>query len=1190
MAKKMKNFLSLVLVFSMLMSLFSISAYAEDGLAEGNGAAAVVPANQEKQVVTSQKDVVVNGQKVSISKSLEGTDIENVFDITLKATTETVIDELYKDPDIAVAIVMDISGSMLLAPVDANGMVVEDDNLQYTQAVNAAKAFISSFCESSRGLDACRELSLISFNTDGKVQQGLTDCTNATIDNFTSAFTSMDQSVGYSSTPLKNDKGEESHYPDSYKRSSSSRYTNIEAGLKLGQNVLNQSKAEHKFMILLTDGFPTTYYAGHNSSSTTGITGYKPDSSVGTIGDDGYFYDALTRTKCIYGTSYSDKGAKYAKTVADQIDEDSITVFTVGINIGGQNISSMVRDGSYSVVDCFATENAAGAYTATEPDAKGRIYITSDDSSYLVGNNAGAYEDWLKNNISTKPSYYSNGDDLTALYKAYADFTDTINTTIENASKAKWVVSDPMGANVEFIQFFDKSNALSDASLTGSSGEGAENTASYSYGINWDLKKSGYTSETVNNVTTYTYTLKYRVRLQTEETGFVEGATVETNGTTKLGYQWKETVNGVDKFVDKPDLEFPKPSVKGYLGELSFTKKVADKEDILAGAGFTLSHNGDECSVCKAIGKTVAISNQTATSDQNGLVSFTKIPSGHEYTLSETTVPAGYEKAADKQVVVAYGETKVDGKVAAEFTAVENKKLNNLVIKKDVVFTSTGDNSTTAEESRVYAEKAYTIQIVKKDGSYENTVQLPVKDASGNLVWEVKLENLTSGEYTITEIGENILANYGYTHKKPITVDDKTIESVEVDNGDTIAVDVTNIYTYSPDNKTIKAYKVWNDANNQDGFRPYAVAFALFVNNQQIGDKQMVTYDEATDTFHTTFVYDGRQHSGEAEIREVGYYTDAITYVEGAVPRYNVSEAATGTEEISEGITVDTATITNIHAPEEVTFDVTKVWANGTEGKEQDVTVRLLADGIEVNRAVLTKDTQWAARFTTLADGTTPLYQYKDNGVEIKYTLTEDKLGYNWYSKIEESANGWVVTNSYSAPPTTTFVSVNKVWNDDNNADTKRPESISVQLLKNGEIYDTRALSAVTGWRTGWYGLERGYTWTVKEVVPEGYISEVTGTDTSFTITNTYIPEHQPLPPTEIDDQDPPTGNKEINDPLYDLDDGDVPQDYLEVGDPDVPKTDDGSNVNIWLLIALLSGAALIASVAAERRQDKHSA
>ena len=47
--------------------------------------------------------------------------------------------------------------------------------------------------------------------------------------------------------------------------------------------------------------------------------GYNPYCSSGTIGKDGVFYDQKTGRYCDYGTSYSDKGAERAQTMAAAI-------------------------------------------------------------------------------------------------------------------------------------------------------------------------------------------------------------------------------------------------------------------------------------------------------------------------------------------------------------------------------------------------------------------------------------------------------------------------------------------------------------------------------------------------------------------------------------------------------------------------------------------------------------------------------------------------------------------------------------------------------------------------------------------------------------------------------------------------------------------------------------------------------
>ena len=53
-----------------------------------------------------------SGDGVSVSKTIAGTDLENVFDITLQVRTPRTISEVIEEPDMAVVIVMDISNTM----------------------------------------------------------------------------------------------------------------------------------------------------------------------------------------------------------------------------------------------------------------------------------------------------------------------------------------------------------------------------------------------------------------------------------------------------------------------------------------------------------------------------------------------------------------------------------------------------------------------------------------------------------------------------------------------------------------------------------------------------------------------------------------------------------------------------------------------------------------------------------------------------------------------------------------------------------------------------------------------------------------------------------------------------------------------------------------------------------------------
>ena len=100
-----------------------------------------------------------------------------------------------------------------------------------------------------------------------------------------------------------------------------------------------------------------------------------------------------------------------------------------------------------------------------------------------------------------------------------------------------------------------------------------------------------------------------------------------------------------------------------------------------------------------------------------------------------------------------------------------------------------------------------------------------------------------------------------------------------------------------------------------------------------------------------------------------------------------------------------------------------------------------------------------------------------------------------------------------------------KVWNDAGQKHD-RPEKITVQLLKNGEVYDTVILNERNSWRYIWNDLPKydknglPIEWRVVELTPEGYTVSITQESGTFVVTNTpkqpsvTPPTDQPKEPT----------------------------------------------------------------------------
>lgn len=546
---------------------------------------------------------------VSVSKYIEGTDIENVFDVTLEVNTPVNISEFYKEPDMAVVIVMDISNTMRTA---------FGTTTRYEAAMTAAEQFIDEFAENSGGVS---KVGYVAFNTDATKIFDLSPC--ATTDQAARLKNTMRTGTGAIISGA--------NYASSHKR-----FTNIEAGLKMGRDMLANAANENKFIIFLSDGFPTTYVK-------SGYTGYDPYTPSGTPGSDGVFYDSVCSKYCKYGTSYSDKAALKAQAMAAEIKDSGIQIFSIGVDVGNQTIKKY------------------DTHRGEEEDPFSLIDRTGE--TYAIGgaDDPAGYENWLKNGIGS--GYYYPSTNLSELEKAYEAIFERIKETHEEGAAAQWVANDPMGRipgeNIEFLGFYDKNgNFVPDyGSLAGTWDVNAENTASVDSThsvITWDLKSSGYTTGISGSTVMYRYGITYRIRLENELSGFIENTPYNTNSTTTLTYKMFASTDGNVSFSDQRTVEFRIPAVKGYLGELSFNKQGSAGKP-LQGAEFTLSHDTEHCGECRGDGTAVDITDITAASDENGTVAFTGIPSGHIYIMEETNVPEGYLPSGDTySVEVAY--------------------------------------------------------------------------------------------------------------------------------------------------------------------------------------------------------------------------------------------------------------------------------------------------------------------------------------------------------------------------------------------------------------------------------------------------------------------------------------------------------------------------------------------------------
>lgn len=83
-----------------------------------------------------------------------------------------------------------------------------------------------------------------------------------------------------------------------------------------------------------------------------------------------------------------------------------------------------------------------------------------------------------------------------------------------------------------------------------------------------------------------------------------------------------------------------------------------------------------------------------------------------------------------------------------------------------------------------------------------------------------------------------------------------------------------------------------------------------------------------------------------------------------------------------------------------------------------------------------------------------------------------------------------------------TTVTIQKVWNTDES--TKIPDSVTVQLLRNGNVVQTAVLNPENQWRVSFAEMPQSDSYQVQEVdIPKGFIPTYVRNGDTFTVTNT---------------------------------------------------------------------------------------
>lgn len=379
-----------------------------------------------------------------------------------------------------------------------------------------------------------------------------------------------------------------------------------------------------------------------------------------------------------------------------------------------------------------------------------------------------------------------------------------------------------------------------------------------------------------------------------------------------------------------------------------------------------------------------------------------------------------------------------------------------------------------------------------QDGLRPNTLRVAMTGTNGTYI-EKSLS--TANNWTETFDG---LYKY-FKEGTPIqyTIDEEAVGGYEkgISEKDNL-ITITN--THAPEKLDLIVNVVWNDANNQDGYRPDAATIHMSGT-----DGTQDAKDFTKDSSWSSIVFKDLDHYKDGN--EIKY-----TVAEDEIPQYTTSIAVNG----------NVVTVTNTHIPEITLRNISVVWEdnNDQDGLRPDtVSVKLKGNDKFIDSSEVNEDVKWKHSFTKLP--------VRENGNEITYTAEENEIpGYT--TSIEKTDTGYVFTNTHI--PETVTVTVDKVWKDAENQDGLRPDTINIKLVSNGIAKDAY-LDADSNWHLKFEGLpkyrDHGILneYSVQEVDVDGYTNTVTTEDGyTFTIENDHVPAVIDIPITEewIDDND----------------------------------------------------------------------
>ena len=595
---------------------------------------------------------------------------------------------------------------------------------------------------------------------------------------------------------------------------------------------------------------------------------------------------------------------------------------------------------------------------------------------------------------------------------------------------------------------------------------------------------------------------------------FADGTEKETVTLTATD-NWTHTFTNLDKYAaDGHEIVYTvdETPIAGYAKDISgtaatgFTIKNTNTETINIPVTKTWVGTAGTSATIKLLADGAEKETVTLTAADNWTHTFSNLPKfdttdGHEivYTVDEVDVP-NYTKG-------------ISGTAATGFT---------------VTNTITGKVSVPVTKVWVGPQASSAKVTLFADGVEKDSVTLNAANGWAHTFTNLdKYNNGTEIVYTVTE---EPIANYDSV----VTGDAANGFTVTNTNTEKTSVDVTKTWVGTPaasvtiklfadgiekETVTLTAADNWTHTfANLDKYAADGHEIVYTVDETPVTNYTKTISGDAANGFTITNTITGKVNipvtkvwvGPEASSAKVTLYADGVekdsvtlnaannwVHVFSNLDKYNngTEIVYTVTEEpianYDSAITGDVATgftVTNTNT-EKVAVDVTKNWVGPAT---DSVTIKLLADGAEVESAVITAAENWMHTFSNLP-------KYAADGHEIVYTVDEYDVP-SYVKAIEgTSSTGFTVTNTITGK---VDIPVTKVWVG------PATDSVTVNLYADGVKVDTVQLTATNQWKHTFANLDkyengREIVYTVDEVLIPGYKTKITGdVQTGFTITN----------------------------------------------------------------------------------------